>query len=203
MFVAIVGAVTGGWAVYNDYSDFEFKKPITLREANVESFKSQIASAKGRGDETEALRVSLVYEKYEEYWRGAQTLSSITEQITDLVSLKVSPEQNKQLEHLLNNTDQFYAIGKVEPEVIGSAYLAVGSFKKASEYYQVAADTDPSNAKIYALQSLALQGQAQAESGAEAKLKLIAEASELAEKAKANGVDSKKLEFLTNELKAN
>jgi hypothetical protein len=31
MLVAVVGAATGGWAVYNDYSESEFKGSIEFR----------------------------------------------------------------------------------------------------------------------------------------------------------------------------
>jgi hypothetical protein len=31
MFVAVIGALTGGWAVYTDYDKSEFIKPISLR----------------------------------------------------------------------------------------------------------------------------------------------------------------------------
>lgn len=203
MFVAVVGALTGVWAVYNDYSASEFRKPITLREAKVESFKSQIASAKERGDKEAVLRVSLDYENYEESWRNRLILSSITEPITNLVSIKVSPEQNKQLEQLLKNTDQHSAMAIFEPKAVGSAYLATGNFEKASHYYQLAADLEPSNANIYALRSLAIQGEAQTEPVEEVRQKLVEKATELAEKAKAKGVNSKKLEFLSSELKGN
>jgi len=203
MLVAVIGAATGVWAVYNDFSDSEFKKPITLREAKVNSYKSQIASAKERGDKKEVLRVSLDYEKYEESWRNRQTLSALTEQITNLVSLKVSPEQNERLLHLLKNKEQLFPVDSVEPEVFGSAYLATGDFARASQYYKVAADLRPSNANVYALRSLALQGEAKNESVEKVKLELIEKADEYAQTAKAKGVDSKKFELLSNELKAN
>lgn len=203
MVVAFIGAVSGAWAVYNDFSDSEFNKPITLREAKVNSFKSQISSAKERGDKDEVLRVSLDYEKYEESWRNRHTLSSITKPISNLENVKVSPDETKLLEELLQNQEFYFAVGKTEPESIGSAYLATGNFEKASQYYQVAADLDPSNANIDALRSLALQGEAQTASVEEVRKDLIRKAMVFAETATAKGVDPKKIERLSSELKAN
>lgn len=203
MFVAFIGAASGVWAVYNDFSDSEFKRPITLRDAKVKSFKSQISSAKERKDKKEVLRVSLDYEKYEESWRNRQTLSSITKPISNLVNVKASPDEIKQLEELLQNQEFYFTVGKTEPESIGSAYLATGDFAKASQYYQVAADLDPSNGNVYALRALALQGEAQAASVEEVRQDLIQKSMGFAEIATAKGVDPKKIELLSRELKAN
>ena len=203
MLVAVIGAASGVWAVYNDFSDSEFKKPIALREAKVKSYKSQIASVKERGDKKEALRVSLDYEKYEESWRNRQALSSITKPISNLVKAKLSPNEIKQLEELLQNQEFYFAAGKTEPEAIGSAYLATGNFAKASQYYQVAADLDPSNANVYALRALALQGEAQTTLVEEVRQDLIQKAMGFAETATDRGVDPKKIELLSRELKAN
>ena len=203
MLVAVIGAATGGSAVYNDFSDSEFKKPITLREAKVKSFKSQIASAKERGDEKAVLRVSLDYENYEESWRTRQTLSSITQQINNLVSLEISPEQSNQIEMILSNKGLYFTEDAIDPTVFGNAYLATGDFEKASQYYQVAANLEPSNANLYALRALALQGQAQTVSVKKVEVELIERAAEFAQTAKDKGVDSKKFEFLANELRAN
>jgi tetratricopeptide (TPR) repeat protein len=195
-------AVTGGWAVYNDFSDSEFKKQITLREAKVKSYKSQIASAKGRDDKDEVLRVTLDYEKYEESWRNRQTLSSITEPINNLVNVKVSQNEIIKLEELLKDQEFYFSVGKLEPETVGSAYLATGNFVKVDQYYQAAADLDPTNANVYALRSLALQGEALTESAEAVRKELIRKAMELARTAEAKGVDPKKIEALTSELKA-
>lgn len=203
MVVALIGAVTGVWAAYNDFSDSEFKKPITLREANVNSFKSQIASAEARGDKKEVLRVSLEYERYEEFWRHQQAISSITEKITNLVSLSVTPEQKRQLKEILTHNEELAAVGSFRPEALGSAYLATKDFSKANHYFEIAASLEPANANIYALRSLALQGAAQSEASAEARLVLMQQATDLAETAKAKGVSPQRLEALSSELMAN
>lgn len=203
MLVALIGAATGGWAVYNDFSDTEFKKPITLREAKVNSYKSQIASAKDRGDQDEVLRVRLDYEKYEETWRNRQTLSSIIEPINNLVNVVVSPKETRQLNELLNNQEFYFSVANLEPKSVGSAYLATGDFVKAGQYYEVASNLDPTNANVYALRALALQGEAQTVSALDTRQELLNKAMELTETAKAKGVDPERIEALTNELKAN
>jgi tetratricopeptide (TPR) repeat protein len=147
--------------------------------------------------------VRLAYEKYEEAWRSSQTLASITEPITNLVSLELEPGQNEWIEQFLKNVDASIATGLIKPATIGSAYLATGDYKNASKYYQVAAVREPMNPNIYALRSLALQGEANAESIETEKVKLEEEASKLAETARTKGVDSGKIAFLVNELKAN
>lgn len=203
MFLASVGAATGVWAKYHDYSESEFTKPITLREAKVDSFKSQIASARDRGDTSEALRVTLEYERYEESWRKGQTITSVTERINNLESLNVTPEEKSRLQEILGDTDGGILSLEIEPEIFGSAHLAVGNFSKANKYYQVASIQRPSNPSVLALRSLAVQGEAFDASTEENKKRLMAQAMELSNEAISRGVDRNRIEALLNQLKAN
>jgi tetratricopeptide (TPR) repeat protein len=203
MLVALVGAVTGGWSVYTDYDKSEFLKPIHLREATVKSFQSQIKSANQRKDDPEVLRVSLEYEKYEELWRNSQQLAALTAAISNLVSFEVTPEQSNRLDAILDSSDSYLAAGLTEPEAIASAYLVTGDFSNATKYFEVAALNPSSNPNLLALRSIAWAGKAELTTDPKEQDILLEKSFDLATEAVEKGIDSSKLELLSNQLKAN
>jgi len=200
MLIATIGAISGGFAIYNDYTASEFRKPIDLRVATVVSYNSHIESASKRGDKDEALRVRIEYEKYEEAWRNNQKLASLTDAVTNLVSLELRPEDSARIVEILQ-TDTYVASDNVEPVTIGSAYLATGDYKNAIKYFKFAAIKEPKNPNIYALRSLALQGKAQTVSAGLERDNLIKEAQFFSTEASNKGVDENLMQSISSELR--
>jgi uncharacterized protein HemY len=201
--VAVIGAITGSWATYTNFSESEFKKPITLRTAMVNSFKSQIESAKERGDNDEVVRVRKIFENYEEKWRGRYSLSFLTEPIKQLKTINLNPEDKARLIEILNNSDFQYAKAEFDPLTVGSAYLATAAYKKASDYFRVAAEHDPTNANVVVLKSLALLGEAKTSELKHELEQLRVQIDQLNLKAVRLGADSKSIKKLSAEIAAN
>lgn len=203
MLVALIGAATGGWAVYTDYDKSEFLKPINLREATVNSFQSQIKSANDRKDDDEVLRVRLKYEEYEESWRNSQHFYALTASISNLVSLEVTPTESALLSAYLKSKDSYLTAGLTDPEAIASAYLVTGDYSNATKYFDVAALKQPNEPKLLALRSIAWAGKAELVTDKNEQTQLFEKSNVFASKAVKEGIDASQLEKLTNQLKAN
>jgi len=203
ILLAAFGAITGGISTYINYTHSEFKKPIDLRAATSSSFIAQIESATKRGDGNEVLRVRLELERYEETWRNNLKLASLTSAVTNLVSLKLKPENNAQIIEILKYADAYVATGSVEPVILGSAYLATGDYKSAVKYLEVAAIKNPKDANIYALRSLALQGKAQMIDFGSERDKLLMQSKLYSIEASIQGIEADLIKTLSTELKVN
>lgn len=200
MITAIIGAVTGVWAKYVDYSESEFKRPITQREAMAASFTTQIASAESRGDAQEATRLRIAHEKYEESWRAQQDLLTLTDDVLQLRAVRLGEEQTELVRTILQNPAIHTTTGNIQPETLGSAYLAIGDYDNASRYYSAALATSHADPNILALRGLALKGRAQNEQDPILKNRLVSSADELFSKAEMRGVRGSTIDHLEQEL---
>lgn len=202
MFVALLGAATGGWAVYTDYDKSEFEKPIDLRDATVNSFQSQIKSAGDRKDDAEVLRVRLKYEEYEESWRDSQQLATLTTAVNNLVSFEITPKEKAQISEFLNSSELYLTTGLTDPQTVASAYLVTGDYPNATKFFEVAALDQPSDPNLLALRSIAWAGRAELLSEKSDQSLWQKKSEELAAEATKEGIDTSKLEQLSNQLRA-
>lgn len=158
MLVALIGAITGGVATYNDLSITGFDKKLRERKAFVESYESSINSAKIRGDKEKEKTLRIEYEKWEHSWRNARKTAFLTASITDLKSLHMSESSLNDLKLTLENSNPQMILTTLTPQEAGSAYLATGQFQEAGALFQRALAEDPQNAKYSGLYSLSLFG---------------------------------------------
>ncbi|MCG8434484.1 MAG: hypothetical protein MJA83_10670, partial [Gammaproteobacteria bacterium] len=141
--VALLGALTGLLALYNDYSNTEFNKPFAIRAATAESFRGQIQSAESRNDVDEVNRLKHAYENYEEGWRNTNVLESLTLGFNNLTTLIASPENLARVHGILNGPSAAHVRQHAEPQALGNAYLAVGEYDQAITQFKIAAANHP------------------------------------------------------------
>lgn len=101
------------------------------------------------------------YEKYEEYWRNSRELAALTESISNLVSMEVTPSESARISEYLATSDSYLTGGLTDAETVASAYLVTGDYFNATKYFEVAALKQPNDPKLLALRSIAWAGKAE------------------------------------------
>ncbi len=157
MVVAIGGGFAGLWGAYTAYDASKFKQPFDEREQMVKSFTSQISSAEKRKDNKEAVRVSLLYEKYEEKWRAARQVVRLIEPFENLVTYSLSLNESTNLRQLLVTSSDGESNPLIPTKTLGAAYLALGEYQRAVAQLNVASNKN-NDPNTYALQAAAYGG---------------------------------------------
>ncbi len=157
MVVAIGGGLAGIWGAYTAYDASKFKQPFDEREQIVKSFISQISSAEKRKDNKEVVRVSFLYEKYEEKWRTARQVAKLIEPFENLTTYSLSLNESTNLRQLLATVSDGDSNPSLPTKTLGAAYLALGEYQRAVAQLNVASskNNDPNT---YALQAAAYGG---------------------------------------------
>lgn len=195
LLAAIIGAFSNV-IVTKISHDTEVKK--SSKELMVESYKSQIESANVRKDSSEALRLRMSYEQYEENWRKSEALLSATYPIREDLILTASHKRN--IESSLSGIEK-NDNNQIDPFAIGSAYLVVGDYANATEYLSVNADSSDPN--IDMLLSLAYRGRAQSADTDSAKEAFMQRYIEFYDRARSKGADTLKIDKLSSDLGLN
>lgn len=153
MSVAIIGAISGTWGAYTAHDATKFKQPFDEHEKVASSFQSQISSAEKRKDKIEALRVRILYEKFEEGWREGRAIAGLVAPVEALVSSKLGDKELAELNKLFSSSSNKSDFG-LPAKTLGAAYLAVGEYENAIRHLKIASarKDDP---RALALQSVA------------------------------------------------
>ncbi len=167
MVVAIGGGLAGLWGAYTAYDASKFKQPFDEHEQIVKSFTSQISSAEKRKDDKEVIRISLLYEKYEEKWRAARQVVKIIEPFENLATYSLSPNESKSLRQLLATVSSGESDLPIPTKTLGAAYLALGDYRRAVAQLNVVSSNNDSN--TYALKAAAYGGLANSTNDPKAK----------------------------------
>lgn len=153
MTVAVVGAVAGIWGAYTAYDASKFKQPFDEHHQAAKSFLSQIASAEARKDRQEIIRVRLLYERFEEGWRGARQIAGLVSPLESLASANLNVDDVAAVKALLASSSAENSL-QLPSKTLGAAYLAAGDYENAVRYLKDAS-TRTDDPQALALQSAA------------------------------------------------
>lgn len=132
MFVALVGAVSGGWGAYTAFDASKFKQPFFEHQQIAKSFLAEVASAEARKDAPEATRIRLRYEQFEERWRASMQIAQIVAPVESLSVSQLSKDQSQRLKELLATASQGQSQPDLSAKTLGAAYFAVKDYKAAA-----------------------------------------------------------------------
>ncbi|MEK6765089.1 MAG: hypothetical protein AABY49_02520 [Planctomycetota bacterium] len=168
MIIAIGGGFAGLWGAYTAHDASKFKQPFDEHDEISKSFISQISSAEKRNDNTDVIRVRLIYEKFEERWRTARQIAKITAPFENLATYKLSSDQRTNLTKLLATILAEPNAPPLSTKTLGAAYLALGDYKRAAEHLSVVS-SEIKDINALALKAAAFGGLATSTNDTEAK----------------------------------
>jgi tetratricopeptide (TPR) repeat protein len=151
--IAIIGAIAGIWGAYTAYDASKFKQPFDEHSQIANSYNSQIASAEARKDSTEANRLRLQYEKFEEGWRNGLKIQGLVAPLESLASTELDTKDVAKVKSLLSSASSANNL-HLSSKTLGTAYFAIGDYENAIRHLKDASarNDDP--------QALALQSAA-------------------------------------------
>lgn len=131
MVAALIGAVSGLWATYTTFEMSKFKQPFYEHQQLAKSFLAEVTSAEARKDASEANRIRVRYEKFEEKWRASMQIAQIVAPVESLSVSQLSNNQSQHLKELLAAASQGQSQPDLSARTLGAAYFAVKDYKAA------------------------------------------------------------------------
>ena len=140
-------AIASIWNTCTVRDAAKFKQPLDEHDEVSKSFVSQISSAEKRHDNTEEIRIRLLYEKYEEGWRAARKIANIIAPFENLAIYQLSSNQQSDLTKLVDITLAAPYMSFLSQKTLGAVYLALGDYgKAATQLSAVSSETKDTNA---------------------------------------------------------